>query len=492
MHSTIEALESRIAPASIALGTGTTNSGDVTLGAADTLSATLNDVAGSGKLVVTGTVAINGAALDLSVAQKPGDLDGFTLIDNDDTDAITGTFSGLPEGRVFSADGTYFKISYQGGDGNDVTLKAFVPEVKITGDGKIATFNDVDGDLVTVKTTRGTFSAADFVLVPRGDFIGGAQLAKLSLDSDFAGANVTFTAKRDLFGGNGFVNVGLIDAAGVSLGTVSVKGDLGALDASSLKSLTAQSIGRLGTSTQEAGGSVAVTIAARIGTLTVKSDAVGAALTASGFGTIKIGGSFIGGSITSGTDIGTLSVTHDLVGTAGAPVEIAAFGKEIAPTKGVDLALKTLSVGGRVEWTNVVLGVSAAGDNADASIGTVKVGGDWIASSLRAATLPGTDTFTGTGDDVSAARPGLTGRDNAALFSQIASLTIKGQVFGTAGASTDQFGISAEQIKKASIGGERLALTIGARSSDDFFRLAPTGPGATGLNSDVTLLEVLA
>lgn len=492
MHSTIEALESRIAPASIALGTGTTNSGNVTLDAPDTLSATLNAVAGSGQLIVTGTVTINGAALDLDVAQVPGDLDEFVLIENDDIDAISGTFASLPEGQVFKADGTYFKISYEGGDGNDVTLTALVPKVTLSGGGKVATFTDVDGDLVTVKTTRGEFIAEDFVLVPRGDFIGGAQLARLDLGTDFANANITFTAKRDLFGGNGFVNVGAIDATGVNLGTVSVKGDLGAIDAGGIKSLTVQSIGRLGTSTQEAGGSVALTVSGRIGTLAVKSDSVGAALTASGFGAIRIGGSIIGGSITSGSDIGTLAIAHDLAGTAGAPVEIAAFGSVTAPAKGVDYAIKTLTVGGHVEWTNIVLGVSAAGDNADASIGTVRVGGDWIASNLRAATLPGTDGFIGTSDDVLAARPGLTGRDNSALTAQIGSLTIKGQVLGSVADTGDQFGITAEQIKKAVIGGMKLALATGPRSPDDFYFLAATGPGATGLQSDVRLLEVLA
>lgn len=492
MNSTIEALESRIAPASIALGTGTMNMGDTTLDAPDTLSATLNDALGSGQLVVTGTVAINGAMLALDVSELPADREDFTLIDNDDIDPINGTFAGLPEGAVFLADGTYFKISYEGGDGNDVVLEALAPKVTISGSGKIATFIDVDGDLVTVKTTRGTLAAEDFTLVPRGDFVGGAQLARLNLNGDFAGANVTVTAKRDLFGGNGFANVGFIDAAGVSLGVVSVKGDLGGFDSAAFKSLTVQSLGQLGTSTQEPGGSIELTVAGRAGTLIVKGDVRDAALTASGFGTIRVVGSFLGGSITSGTDIGTLAIKHDLAGTAGAPVEISAFGKETAPVRGADLAIKTLTVGGRVEWTNVTLGVSAAGDNADASIGTVRVNGDWIASSLRVATLPGVDGFSGTGDDEHAARGGITGRDNPALIAQIGSLTIKGQVLGSHSDDSDHFGISAEWIKKANIGGVKAALTVGPRSGDDFVFLAPTGPGATGLQSDVVLLEVLA
>ncbi|MEQ1862971.1 MAG: hypothetical protein ABMA13_23870, partial [Chthoniobacteraceae bacterium] len=168
MHHSIEALEARIAPASIMLGTDTVASGDVTLDMPDTLSATLNDALGSGQLVVTGTVAINGAALALDVSQVPADLDSFVLIENDDIDAVAGAFANLPEGAVFQADGTYFKISYEGGDGNDVVLTALVPVVSIASNGRSATFIDVDGDLVTLKTNRGTWQAGQFALVPRG------------------------------------------------------------------------------------------------------------------------------------------------------------------------------------------------------------------------------------------------------------------------------------------------------------------------------------
>jgi hypothetical protein len=35
---------------------------------------------------------------------------------------VTGMFAGLPEGATFMVSGTQFRISYKGGDGNDVTL----------------------------------------------------------------------------------------------------------------------------------------------------------------------------------------------------------------------------------------------------------------------------------------------------------------------------------------------------------------------------------
>lgn len=46
----------------------------------------------------------------------------FTIIDQAGSAAVNGTFTGLPEGATFEQNGVVFKISYVGGDGNDVTL----------------------------------------------------------------------------------------------------------------------------------------------------------------------------------------------------------------------------------------------------------------------------------------------------------------------------------------------------------------------------------
>ena len=52
---------------------------------------------------------------------KAGDT--FTIIDNLSKTAVKGTFKDLPEGATFKGpDGSVFKISYVGGDGNDVVL----------------------------------------------------------------------------------------------------------------------------------------------------------------------------------------------------------------------------------------------------------------------------------------------------------------------------------------------------------------------------------
>ena len=48
--------------------------------------------------------------------------DAFTIIANDDIDAVSGTFSGLAQGATVIISGGTFTISYTGGTGNDVVL----------------------------------------------------------------------------------------------------------------------------------------------------------------------------------------------------------------------------------------------------------------------------------------------------------------------------------------------------------------------------------
>jgi invasion protein IalB len=58
------------------------------------------------------------------VGYAPGAGDTVTIIDNDGADAVTGTFAGLAEGALLLVDGVGWRVSYTGGDGNDVTLSA--------------------------------------------------------------------------------------------------------------------------------------------------------------------------------------------------------------------------------------------------------------------------------------------------------------------------------------------------------------------------------
>jgi len=68
-----------------------------------------------------------GGILDVNLGYTPQPGDSFVLVDDDFTGPQYGRFTNLPEGATFTADGTEFQITYQGGDGNDVVITA-VPE----------------------------------------------------------------------------------------------------------------------------------------------------------------------------------------------------------------------------------------------------------------------------------------------------------------------------------------------------------------------------
>jgi autotransporter-associated beta strand protein len=77
---------------------------------------------GYDQLNVRGTNQLGGATLHVSVGFPPGEGDQFTIINNDGSEAIVGTFAGLPNGSVFTADGLQFRILYSDIFLNDVIL----------------------------------------------------------------------------------------------------------------------------------------------------------------------------------------------------------------------------------------------------------------------------------------------------------------------------------------------------------------------------------
>jgi len=73
---------------------------------------------------VSGTTTLTGGSLDVEMYNSfaPATGQQFTIINNTSANPITGTFTSLPEGSTFTAGGATFKISYVGGDGNDVVI----------------------------------------------------------------------------------------------------------------------------------------------------------------------------------------------------------------------------------------------------------------------------------------------------------------------------------------------------------------------------------
>jgi fibronectin-binding autotransporter adhesin len=77
---------------------------------------------GYSQLAVTGTVNLGNVNLNVSVTYAANIGDSFTIISNDGTDPVVGTFKGLAQGATFGINGMTFQINYQGGNGNDVVL----------------------------------------------------------------------------------------------------------------------------------------------------------------------------------------------------------------------------------------------------------------------------------------------------------------------------------------------------------------------------------
>jgi hypothetical protein len=151
-------------------------------------------------------------------------------------------------------------------------------------------------------------------------------------------------------------------------------------------------------------------------------------------GTIRdIGSIFVG-------SIGAITVKGNIVGNQTNPARITIAGK-VAET---GFALGKLTVGGRVEWAVIE---ALSGNAKNLTIGTVRVGGDWIASSLASGVNAG-NGFYGDGDDAL-----LAGN-----ISSIASIIIGGAILGS-DANTDSFAFIADTIGSFKAFGRTFAAT---------------------------------
>ncbi len=160
------------------------------------------------------------------------------------------------------------------------------------------------------------------------------------------------------------------------------------------------------------------------------------------------------GFIEAANDIGTLTISGNVVGRNDKPARITARGSA-APTANSDLAIGRVMIGGRVD--NAVIAVGA-GTNGDAQIGPVTIGGDFVASSIAAGIGAGPDGYFGSADDVK-----FNTKDVAGLSSKIGNVTIGGQAKGTVVnvSATDSYGITAEHILGFKVGGAAHAMQAG-------------------------------
>ncbi len=193
---------------------GILNTGSVDLSSGSpTFSVALNGTtAGSGYSQdnVTGTVNLTGATLSASLGYTPTNGDSYTLISNDGSDPVTGTFAGLPEGTGLVIGGYSFRISYVGGDGNDVVLTAGgATKLAVTSVPANATANvnfsvtvqsqDANGNCVQVNSNTGISLASDgagSLSGTTGTIAAGTCSVTLSSVQDNQGETIHLTASR--------------------------------------------------------------------------------------------------------------------------------------------------------------------------------------------------------------------------------------------------------------------------------------------------------
>ena len=331
--------------------------------------------------------------------------------------------------------------------------------------GNTATWTDVDGDLVTLKVSKGTLDAGNFKLLAKSTGDDRAQLLALNLAGEFDGADITLTAKR-AGGGDGKVNLGHLNAANTDLGKVAISGDLGritvgdAADDIALKSLTLGSLGVFGGLTQDTGGSVFSTVIGPVGAVKIAGDVKGAQFVAQDAATagsgkiasVTVGGSVFGGSIrTSGFlgaagSLGPVKIGGDLIGGTGL------FSGYIEAK-----SLTSLTIAGDVRGGGGVLSgaVQLLSNAGKVTIGGSLIGGSGnssgyiqVAAGLASLTLGGSmlggsgqfsgavQSFSGLGTiTIGGSQSGGDGAASASLFTagSIGKISIKGDQVGGKG-----------------------------------------------------------
>ncbi len=225
----------------------------------------------------------------------------------------------------------------------------------------------------------------------------------------------------------------LIGGSGNASGTIEVGGNIGAIKIG----------GEMRGGSASISGSILTFMDGSIASVTIGGAVIGSGLTANGIFAAK--------------QLGAVKIGGDLRAPSGTSVQISAVGTLGATTPALASAIKSITVAGSVSNALIRGGYSLGGSglNPDAGIGAVKVSGNWIGSNLIAGVTAGTDGFFGTADDLK-----ISGDTTAAIFSKIASVTIKGFAFGAAGAGF-RFGIVAEQVGSIKVGRQTYVLAAG-------------------------------
>ena len=159
-------------------------------------------------LIVNGSVLLNNSVLSVSVTLPSTQIlsvgNSFTIVKNDSTDLINGTFLNQLQGSFYIVGNYTFQISYTGGTGNDVTLTVtsvvspavvVVPGVKQAfataadvGGGPMVTVNYPDGHTSSFFAYASTFTGG--VRIAMGDINGDGFVDLITAPGPGGGPNI--------------------------------------------------------------------------------------------------------------------------------------------------------------------------------------------------------------------------------------------------------------------------------------------------------------
>jgi hypothetical protein len=345
----------------------------------------------------------------------------------------------------------------------------------------VVTFTDVDGDIVTIKTSKGTSDLLD-IICTRPPVIAGSPNSHLdSIDflvseqsiAEFAGTNIAITVKKK--GGDGRVDVGSINGfasptVGIDFGTITIQGSLGSIDAGdgnlatpSLRALTIDSLNN---------PNVESTIMGTSGTVTIRRDFTGR-LAVNTLGKLSIGGDLKGtdgiakSGFISAAEIKNVTIGGDVIGA------VANDSGQLFADKSDSIMVKGDIVGGDGGFTTGALIVDAVqratvrgsiigggGNGAgflEMTCPNVTVGGDLRGGSgtfSGSMSLHGEDLVIKVGGDIEAG----TGDSSGYLTANAAvkSLTILGNVDGKNSTNAQSGTVAVFQIAKLVFKGRML------------------------------------
>lgn len=189
---------------------------------------------------------------------------------------------------------------------------------------------------------------------------------------------------------------------------------------------------------------------------------------------LTIGGNIIGGNQFNSTNvnlggvragtIGTMLVKGDILGQNSEYVNITAQG-DITKTSGTNLAIKSLTVNGNMNYVNILGGYDQSGstldgaggnDGGSAQLGTITVLGNFFNSTIATGVSNDNTAVNhwADGNNVLLAKP--TGSN---IVASIAKIVIKGASFANV-----QNGVAAELVKSLSFGGSNVPVPAGAQN----------------------------